>query len=156
MSKPDAGIRGSLKMIEEMLAESIESISFGVPTRVLDATDLSDTFLEVRRALKDLSKRGDEFSREDMVSLAKIYEICSSVSRQFDSNVDAGLMMGMDVMVCLLVRSLYAVECSHAKDTVALSSQCREVEFDGEFDDAMPGKPSFCTIIYFCHSINIC
>jgi hypothetical protein len=139
MSKHDAAIGGSLAMIQAMLMESIESISFGVPNRTLYARDLSNIFLEVRSALKDLSDRGDEFSRDNMVELGKIYSCCSSVSKQFDSNVDAGLMMGMDVIVCLLAGSLYPLEIEADLIMVALSPQCREVEFDGEFDDVMPG-----------------
>jgi hypothetical protein len=133
-----------LQRVSDTMGSGLEAISFGVPGREVTASAMGDLFLEVREGLTLLSTRVAEFQTKDAEALSRIYLLSMDAAVQFDSPVEAGLMLGMDRSATILVDCEYFTMDMLTRSrlrtaSVHITPQCTEVDFAGEFDDCEEG-----------------
>jgi hypothetical protein len=141
-------IAASLDSIQSMLYESLETISFGVLNRSLNATNLADIFHEVRRGLGEIYPLANIFNEDHVAKLADIHRVCECTAEQFISPIEAGLLMGMDISTCILARHPHFQPSSiHLAEYMpVIDSRCREVDLDAgrlAWDNPLDGPWDF-------------
>jgi hypothetical protein len=130
----------AIQSIKYMLDESLECIAYGGTNRTLDHNDLTNIFREVRDALDRFYTTGDPLTSLDIDALGEIHMLCANTISQFDSPVEAGLMMGMDISTSLLSKSVsYQSPLVNSPCTVTIDTRHCEIDFCGEFDTCLDG-----------------
>jgi hypothetical protein len=121
-----------------MLSESLECISFGVTAKQLDASNLGDIFLEVRESLSSYEESGKSLSLDDWKMMADIYQMMVSSVAQFESPIEAGLMMGLDVPSAMMGGISIDFEKSEIEG-FTMNPDCTRVDLQGLFEPIMDG-----------------